>query len=85
MEVWRSETFRDAPAVHAFMWKMVAVLVMIVISSVHDFVLGPRAGRLPAGSAEARRVRRRAAWLARINALVGVVLVYLAVRVARGG
>jgi len=85
MDVWRSETFRHSPAVRAFMWKMIAVAVMIVISSVHDFVLGPKAGRLPAGSAEARKVRGHAAWLARLNALVGVVLVYLAVRVARGG
>jgi len=58
---------------------------MIVVSAVHDFWLGPLAGRLPAGTAEALRTRRRAAWLARINAIIGIVIVAAAVRLARGG
>jgi hypothetical protein len=37
------------------------------------------------GSPEALAARRRAAWLARINAGLGVVLVVVAVRLARGG
>jgi uncharacterized membrane protein len=69
----------------ALAWKLVTVAVMIVISAIHDFVLGPRAGRLQPGSAAALRARGRAAWLARINALVGLGLVFAAVRLARGG
>jgi hypothetical protein len=52
---------------------------------VHDFWLGPLAGRLRAGTPEALRARRLAAWLARINAVIGIVIVILAVRLARGG
>lgn len=66
-------------------WKLAAVLVMVVVSVVHDFVLGPRAGRLGAGTPAALRARRRAAWLARLNAIAGIVLVFAAVRLARGG
>jgi putative copper export protein len=66
-------------------WKLAAVATMIVISAVHDFVLGPMASRLPPGTPAALSMRSRAAWLARINALVGVALVIAAVRLARGG
>jgi uncharacterized membrane protein len=65
--------------------KLVAVTTMICISAVHDFALGPAAGRAEPGSAQALRLRRRAALLARGNALVGLVIVLAAVRLARGG
>jgi copper resistance protein D len=69
----------------ALAWKLGAVATMIAASAVHDFVTGPRAGRLEPGSPAALRARRRTAWLARGNALVGLVLVYAALRLARGG
>lgn len=75
---WRTATG------HALAAKLAAVTVMLTVSLVHDFVLGPVAGRMAAGSASALRMRRRAAWLARVNALVGIVLVIAAVRLARG-
>ena len=65
--------------------KLVAVSVMIAVSAVHDFVLGPAAGRAVPGSADAVALRRRAALLARANALVGLVVVLAAVWLARGG
>ncbi|MBV6522001.1 MAG: hypothetical protein MNPFHGCM_02145 [Gemmatimonadaceae bacterium] len=64
--------------------KLAAVLIMLVAAAIHDFVLGPRSGRVRAGSPEAAQFRRRAALLARVNALVGVVLVVAAIRLARG-
>ena len=70
---------------HALAVKLAAVGTMIVVSVVHDFVLGPAAGRAVAGSASAVALRRRAALLARLNAAVGVVVVLAAVRLARGG
>jgi len=51
---------------------------------VHDFVLGPRAGRAVPGTPEAAALRSRAAWAARFNALAAVGLVIAAVRLARG-
>jgi putative copper export protein len=70
---------------HALAWKLATVVTMIAISAVHDFVLGPAASRLTPGSPSALRARTRAAWLARVNAVVGLVLVIAAVRLARGG
>jgi copper resistance protein D len=64
--------------------KLATVVTMIVVSAVHDFLLGPAAGRASPGSPGAIALRRRAALLARVNALVGVLLVIAAVRLARG-
>lgn len=66
-------------------WKLVAVTVMVGVSAVHDFVVGPAASRLAPGTTAALRMRKWAAWMARINAVVGIVLVAAAVRLARGG
>src|SRR5690606_1076217 len=63
--------------------KLVTVTVMLVLSGAHDFVLGPRAGRLEAGSPEALRLRRQAALMARVNGLVALVLIRAAMRLAR--
>lgn len=65
--------------------KLACVVTMVVLSAVHDFWLGPRAGLLTAGSVEATRARVQASYLARITALAGIVLVLAAVRLARGG
>jgi uncharacterized membrane protein len=65
--------------------KLAAVVIMIVLGGVHDFILGPAASRASAGSAASRRLRRKAAVLARLNVLIGIALVIAAVRLARGG
>jgi copper resistance protein D len=85
LDLLTSPAFWSTPYGTALGWKLVTVGLMTGISAVHDFVDGPRASRAVAGSPESLRLRKRAAWLARINVLVGVVLVYAAVRLARGG
>jgi len=70
---------------HALAWKLSAVGIMVAASTLHDFVLGPMASRTDVTSPRRERIRRAAALLARMNAVVGVVLVYWAVRLARGG
>ena len=68
----------------ALAWKLIAVTAMLTVSLVHDFVLGPAAGRAVAGSPEALRLRRTAALAARGTALLGLIVVIAAVRLARG-
>lgn len=65
--------------------KLAAVAVMLALSALHDFVVGPAASRASAGSETALTLRRRASWLARMNAIVALVLIVAAVRLARGG
>ena len=84
-EVWGSGAFWASRPGRALAWKLAAVAVMVATSALHDFVQGPRAARLAPGTPEALSARRRAAWLARVNAAVGIVLVAAAVRLARGG
>lgn len=64
--------------------KLLLVTAMLVLQAFHDFVLGPSATRLEPGSPEALRSRKWASWLGRINALLGLALVYVAVMLTRG-
>lgn len=80
-----SAQFWATPYGHTLGWKVAAVTAMVVISAVHDFILGPAASAARAGTPEALRWRRWAALLARVNALVGLIVVLAAVRLARGG
>lgn len=56
-----------------FWVKAVLVTVAVVLSALHDFVLGPRAGRPDA----APSLRPAASWVARVNLLLVLVVVYL--------
>ena len=67
----------------ALAWKLAAVVTMLAVQAIHDFALGPAAARVMAGTPEALRLRKQAAWLARINAILGIVVVLAAVKLAR--
>jgi copper resistance protein D len=79
IEFWRTATG------HALAFKLLAVAAMLAVSATHDFVLGPMAGRAHPGSPDAVALRKRAALLARWNAMLGIVVVIAAVHLARGG
>lgn len=69
--------------------KLLLVLMTLVLSGVHDWVLGPASTRLaqqdsPDVQARAERLRRGASWVARLNALVALAIVFLAVALVRG-
>jgi len=83
--VLSSGAFWGTPWGTALAWKLVAVTLMLLFQGIHDFVHGPAASRLEPGTPEAAQMRRRAALLARANALLGLIVVIAAVRLARGG
>lgn len=78
-----SARFWATTAGHALAFKLLAVTAMLLVSGIHDFVLGPRAGRAVPGSPGAVSLRTHAAHLARLNAVLGVVVVVAAVWLAR--
>ncbi len=80
-----TRSFWQASFGRMLLFKLIAVLTMLIIQASHDFHHGPRAAQTVPGSPAALRFRRRAALFARVNALVGVALIYFAVRLARGG
>jgi uncharacterized membrane protein len=67
--------------------KLFVVALILMISALHDFVLGPRAAavmeRAP-GSPEAMRLRRQTTWIARLNLLLGLIVVALGIMLVRG-
>jgi putative copper resistance protein D len=67
--------------------KVTLVVAIVALSLYHDFVVGPRAARAleadPA-SAAARSLRRQASWIGRINALLSLVVMTLALLLVRG-
>ncbi len=80
-----SRHFWTTPFGHTLGVKLAAVLAMLLIQAVHDFHWGPMSSRVTPGTPEAATLRRRAAWAARVNAVLGLVILVAAVRLARGG
>jgi copper resistance protein D len=80
-----SGSFWSTPYGTSLGLKLAAVVGMLVLQAVHDFRTGPAASRLRPGSPEMLRARRMSALLARSSALLGVIVVVTAVRLARGG
>ena len=67
--------------------KLSLVALVLVLSVVHDFLVGPRAGRLMIEAPDAPRMRawRAAArMLGRVNLVLALLIVALAVRLVRG-
>ena len=81
--MWRDPAFSTSTWATALKIKLIAVTVMLIVEGYHDFVLGPRAGRVKAGSPEALALRKQASRYARVSALAGIVIVIAAVRLAR--
>ena len=84
--------WRTSPFGQTVMLKLGVFAAVLATSIAHDFVVGPRAARALALAgttgapdlAQAIRLRRQASWLGRINALLALVLVALAVMLVRG-
>jgi putative copper resistance protein D len=68
--------------------KLFFVAAIFLLSGIHDFVVGPRATaawQANPGSPEAMRLRRQAVWYGRVNLLLSLVVIFLAVALVRGG
>jgi putative copper resistance protein D len=67
--------------------KVTLVVIVIAVALYHDFVVGPAATRAleadPQGAA-ALALRRRASWIGRINTLLSLVIMTLALLLVRG-
>jgi len=73
------------PYGRALGWKLFFVITMLLNQGLHDFWLGPAAGRVDPGNPKGERLRRWAGGLARANGVIALLLVYVAIRLARGG
>lgn len=62
-----------------FQWKLGLVVLALILSAFHDFVLGPRAGAPGAGPS----ARVLASWIARVNVLVVLIVLALGLSLFR--
>jgi uncharacterized membrane protein len=76
-------SFFRAPHARLLGYKLLFVGVMLVVSFVHDFMVGPRAAQAEHGSTSARRLRTAAAALGAATGGLVLAIVILAVFVAR--
>lgn len=67
--------------------KIILFAGILLISGYHDFYAGPKASRLMdqrPDSPEAERMRKISSWLGRLNLLLGLAVLYYAIRLVRG-
>ncbi|MFQ5671440.1 MAG: DUF4149 domain-containing protein [Acidobacteriota bacterium] len=82
--LWALRGFHVTPALGI---KLILVAVILYLSVLHDFFLGPRLVAHLERGGEAERtlqLRRRVALLARLNALFAIVVLVLGLAVSRG-
>lgn len=64
--------------------KLALVLVMIGLTLLHDFILGPRSIQMSRSTEGPHPIRRTVRWIARLNLVIGLFVVLATVYVARG-
>ncbi len=60
---------------------------VLIVSGIHDFYAGPKAAKLideQPDSNITRRMRKLSSWLGRLNLLLGLAVLYYAMRLLRG-
>ena len=89
MMSWRFEGFDwGSPFGRTLGLKLLLVAVILVLSVLHDFVIGPRATALyreNPNAEEARRLWKQAGWIGRLNLILALVVVALGIILVRGG
>ncbi|MGM0507175.1 MAG: DUF4149 domain-containing protein [Bacteroidota bacterium] len=83
-----SSRFWGSPYGGVLMGKLHIFSLMLVISGLHDFWLGPKAARWMEESPESvrtDRMRKVASWIGRINLILGLAILWYAVQLSRGG
>ena len=86
-DLWTGLIFKGTFG-HILLQKLIIVGLVLLLSVIHDFWLGPRTTALirkDPTSPEAKQSRTIASWLGRINFIMALLVVALAVMLVRGG
>lgn len=68
-------------------YKLILFSIVLIISGAHDFWLGPKAAYLihkKPESLRTRKYRKFTGWVGRINLLLGLIILFLAISLVRG-
>lgn len=71
---------------HLFI-KLHLFAIVLIISGIHDFYAGPKAAKLmdeEPDSKKTKKMRKLSSWLGRLNLLLGLAILYYAMRLLRG-
>jgi uncharacterized membrane protein len=82
-----TSAFWEASFGQILLWKLHLVVLVLLLSAIHDFYIGPRAVAAWESNPNApstRRLRKAASWMGRINFLLALAIVALAVMLLRG-
>lgn len=83
-----SASFYGTPFGRVLAWKLAFVAVILVVTIVHDVAmrrLGANRDQRPLTPQERSRYRTLGSWVGRVNLLLGLVVVYLGLRLVFGG
>jgi uncharacterized membrane protein len=67
--------------------KLLVFGLVLIVSGIHDFYAGPKAAELmdeQPDHPQTKRMRKISSWLGRINLLLGLAILYYAMRLLRG-
>ncbi|MDQ7028707.1 MAG: CopD family protein [Ardenticatenia bacterium] len=77
----------QGPFGRALAIKLALFGVVVVLSALHDFVIGPRTTRLweeHPDDPQVARLRRQSRWIGRINLMLALLIVWMAIFMVRG-
>lgn len=87
MDTLLSSQFWSSGYGTTLMTKLAIFGLVLIISGIHDFWLGPRASELMdqhPDSGRTQRFRKASSWAGRLNLLAGLTILYYAVTLVRG-
>lgn len=67
--------------------KLILFGLVLIISGIHDFWLGPKASELMkhhVESSQTYRFRKASSWIGRLNLIAGLIILYFAITLVRG-
>jgi uncharacterized membrane protein len=67
--------------------KLLVFGLVLIVSGIHDFYAGPKAAELmdeQPNRPQTKRMRKSSSWLGRLNLILGLVILYYAMRLLRG-
>ncbi len=64
--------------------KLALIVLMLGMTLLHDLVLGPQSIRISRSSGAPHPLQKRVRWMARLNLLIGLFVVFTAIYVSRG-
>lgn len=84
---WGTSAFWNTHFGQTLKFKLIAFVIMLIVSGLHDFWLGPKTTELmnkEPFSVTTKKYRKITGWAGRINLILGLIIIYFALTLVRG-